>query len=563
MRSSLLRSIVLTTLTALALLLAGGWLLGSLLPAMPQAAAQGPLVPPPLRTRAALPAPPLIALPLLTPTVAATPQMTVAPAAVITPTATDTIAGTAAAVTDTETSAAPLVLTPTATLNSSESEDAPPLLLPTVTPTAAAGTAITNPATADIAATDVATGIVATDTVTTDTVTTNTVATSNAVALPTPTSTPTPDAAATRLVIELPDTLASGYRAQGSYSSQTVYPDGQISQQQGTFAIIQAPADNDYGSNQTFTLTSRTEDGQTDSIAVFLVDDYIAIHYNDAASPDRVSAAASTDDWVIVQRSAGSSLVKAIQPITDLAALLPQLADQAGSLDQAEIDGQPALHMRLDDLTLIGDQLLRPLLGTRGEIRSFKLDAWLTAPQDASDEPDDGPSAADPDSYVIRYTFQLELEGARVLDATFEEVSADQAVAWTYQVVEVDDSLEVAWPDAAPQPGVVNVPGFANGAFPLPSNAEWIGLANGVPEVLAPQPQAAVATFYRDLLTSQGWTVSGGDAFLRCTKDSDLFQLLLMEDEETGGTRISVLTGAALGDGPNNEPSADDPSATP
>lgn len=372
----------------------------------------------------------------------------------------------------------------------------------------------------------------------------------------------TPAANPPRLSLQPPEALMPGYRAQGSYSSQTIYADGEITQQQGNFAIVQAAANNDYGDNQSFALISRTPDGQTDSIAVFLVDDYIAVNYSAGSTPNADSAAQGADDWVVVQRSAGSSLVKAIQPITDLAAILPQLRGRADTVEPTDLEGQPATHLRLDDPSLIGDRVIRPLLGTSGTIRSFKLDAWLVEPSPVTQVSDGSVPTLEefaPDSYVARYNFQVELEGARVLDTDFNEVRADQAVAWTYQIVEVNDALEISWPAAAPQPGVVEVPGFATGTFPLPTNAEWIGLANDVPEVIAPQPQADVAAFYRDLLTPQGWTVSGNDALLRCTKADDVFQLLLMEDTETGGTRISVLSGAALG----LEASPTAPTATP
>jgi hypothetical protein len=325
--------------------------------------------------------------------------------------------------------------------------------------------------------------------------------------------------------------LPAAYVAQGTYASTTVYPDGTTAQQQGNFTIVQAPAPNLDGYNQQITLTTRRADGLTDVIQVYLVDDYILVDYGDGAggttAPTTGQTTPETTTWTVVRRAQGSGLVRAIQPISDLALFFPRVVEQAEFIGADEIAGQETLHYRIQGESALGARLVQPLLGITGDFRALQLDAWL----------------AIPGGYVVRYSFQVDLEDARVLDAARNEVRADQAVTWTYQLSPLEQPPAITWPAQAPRPDAWPIAGFAPGEFPLPPDTTFVSAVDNVIELQSTAPVATVADFYRGELSRLGWTVTGQNALLQVSKaQAESFELLLEEDQTGPGSTITVLS---------------------
>jgi hypothetical protein len=331
------------------------------------------------------------------------------------------------------------------------------------------------------------------------------------VLLPTVTPTPAPAPAPAA-----PVTGHATYRVQGTFVSQTRYPDGSVISQQGSFAILHQRAANAYGVNQAYRLSTLRADGWIDTAAVFLVDDYIAITFGEG-------------DWMVLRRDRGSSLVAAIRPILDLAAALPAVADHAEDAGTETRDGLATHHIRITAADDLGHELVRPILGLAGEIRTLTLDAWIVIP------------TAETGPYVLAYDFRVEIAGAAVFDSRHQEVLADQTVSWSYELLDVNAPLTIAWPAGAPAPGVVDVPGFTLGEFPLPPQTELISLVDGIPALLSLQTEGDVAAFYHAKLPELGWQVEGESGLLRCTKEGNGFQLLIRADPAAGGTRVSIL----------------------
>jgi hypothetical protein len=230
---------------------------------------------------------------------------------------------------------------------------------------------------------------------------------------------------------------------------------------------------------------------------------------------------------MLVRRDQGSNIVRAIQPITDLAVLFPRIIDQAEFIGQEEIGGISSLRYRIDDPNGQGARLIQPLLALTGVIRSLKLEVWIAVPG----------------GFVVAYNFQVELAGARVLDAASNEARADQAVTWTYQLTPSDVAQPIEWPADAPTPDAFPVPGFAPGDFPIPPNTELLSLVGGVPDLVSTQTLVQIDSFYRTELFTLGWTVEGEGGLLRCSKEGANFQLLIAADTTSNGTRISILPG--------------------
>jgi hypothetical protein len=315
-------------------------------------------------------------------------------------------------------------------------------------------------------------------------------------------------------VVTISVPLPPSYEAQGSFGSQTVYTDSTIVQQQGRFSIVQSEAPNAYGGNQQYTLSTQRAAGQSDEINVYQIEDYIVVNF-------------SGGEWMLARRDQGSNIVRAIQPLTDLAILFPRIIDQAELVGQENIGGISTLRYRIDDPTGQGARLIQPLLALTGDIRSLKLEVWIAVPG----------------GYVVAYNFQVELAGARVLDEEGNEVRADQAVSWTYQLTPTEEPQPITWPADAPTPKAFPLPGFAAGEFPIPPNTELLTLVRGVPELISMESLVSVDSFYRTELLALGWEVEGEDGLLRGNKEGITIQLLISEDMATGGTHITVIPG--------------------
>ncbi|MCC6455061.1 MAG: hypothetical protein IT328_08975 [Caldilineaceae bacterium] len=451
-----------------------------------------PLTPPPL-TAQAVRVGPLLPEPTSTltstSTVSVTAALTVTPALTVIPPLTGTI-----------------VLTPTPAA----------ILLPTVTPTRLPGIVLLPTPTAtppQSAASLTPTAAVATTDLITQAIVITQTAPITAGAVTTESAGASPPAS---LTATLP--LPPSYQAQGTFSSQTVFTDSTTAEQQGSFTILQTAATNAYGANQHYTLRTQRAVGELEEINVYQIDNYVAVNYTGG-------------DWMLVRRDQGSNIVRAIQPITDLALLFPRIIDQAEFVGQEEIAGVPSLRYRLDDPTGQGARLIQPMLALTGEIRALTLDVWIAVPG----------------GYVAAYNFQVQLAGARVLDANRDEVRADQAVMWTYQITPDEEAQPILWPTNAPTPDAFPIPGFAPGDFPIPPDTELLSLVGGVPDLISKLTPQEIDSFYRSELFTRGWTVEGESGLLRCSKEGTSFQLLITDEAETGGSHITVLPGELVG----------------
>lgn len=325
-----------------------------------------------------------------------------------------------------------------------------------------------------------------------------------------PTTTPTP-------LIPIPasitgSSLPPSFHARGVFSSTTIFAAGDVQEQSGEFDITHVQAANAYGADEAYELTTRGTDGVADIVAVFQIGDHIAVRY-------------AEDEWIVLDRAGGSGLVMAIQPIIGLARGFGQVRGQAQDLGMEEVNGAAARHLRLNDAARAVDATGQPFFPASGDIESLRFDAWVT----------------EPEGMVIRYTFAMEISGSRVLNAAFEPVTADQQVAWSFDVLEMDEGLALAWPEDAPTPGVLEAPGFAPGEFPIPPNTQVVSNYGGLPELAVAAGVAEVSRFYQDQLMALGWDVEGDPGLLRCAKDGVTFQLLITEDETSKGSRITVL----------------------
>lgn len=343
-------------------------------------------------------------------------------------------------------------------------------------------------------------------------------ATSAATPVLLPTTTPTPPIPISASITG--SSLPPSFHARGVFSSTTIFAAGDVQEQSGEFAITHVQAANAYGADEAYELTTLGTDGVADIVAVFQIGDHVAVRY-------------AEDEWIVLDRADGSGLVMAIQPIIGLARGFGQIRDQAQDLGMEEVNGVAVRHLRLDDAARAVDATGQPFFQASGHIKSLRFDAWVT----------------EAESMVIRYTFAMDISGSHVLNTEFQPVTADQRVAWSFDVLEMDGGLTLAWPEGAPTPGVLSVPGFAPGEFPIPPNTQAVPSYGGLTELVSAADVSEVSRFYQERLMALGWSVEGGPGLLRCAKDGVAFQLLITEDiseditenEKSKGSRITVL----------------------
>lgn len=334
---------------------------------------------------------------------------------------------------------------------------------------------------------------------------------------PTPTPAETPGAAALVLLPTITPapadsgSLPANYHAVGAFASATTFADGATQRQEGSFTITHVQAANVYGADEAYELTTAGDGGGAETVAVFQIGDHVAVRY--------------ADDWMVLDRAGGSQLVKAVQPITELARRFAHLRGQAQDLGREEVDGVTAHHYRLDDPATSADLLAQPIFQPSGKVTALQLDGWID----------------ESTGFLVRYTFEMKVLGAQVLDAHLNTVNADQQVHWSFEVTESGEGITLPWPEDAPAPGVVQVPGFAPGEFPIPPDAEIVSTYVGMPELVSTAGVDEVGAFYQDRLVALGWSVEGDMGLFRCARDGVTFQLLITADETTGGSKITVL----------------------
>lgn len=333
------------------------------------------------------------------------------------------------------------------------------------------------------------------------------------VLLPTPTPTPAPAGstqpqAETGPGIQLPDT----FRARGTFRTRSTFADGSVTVQQGEFQMAFVRTDSAYGSDESYVLTTRHEDGSEETVAVYQVGDRLAVNYGEG-------------DWLVVQRDQGSAFAAGIQAFVDLSQAIARNLTDAERVGVEMVNGVPAIHYRIDNPGRFATLFPAETAANMGQILSMQYDGWV----------------AQEGGFVVKYDFVAEVRGARTLGPDFQPTEADQSLSWSYEMLDIGADVAVSWPADAPEPGVIQVPGFAPGEFPLPPETELVNYYGGIPELVSRLSEEEVTQFYQDTLTAMGWSVEGSFGFYTCRKGDDSFSLVITRDEASDETRVTIL----------------------
>ncbi len=108
------------------------------------------------------------------------------------------------------------------------------------------------------------------------------------------------------------------------------------------------------------------------------------------------------------------------------------------------------------------------------------------------------------------------------------------------EMYDINALIRIELPAGAPQPGQVQVPGFAAGEFPLPPGAQVQGNFGSMITLTVDLSQAEVEQFFTERLTALGWTKSG-EFMPTWSKDGASFSLFITSAEGEG-VNISIIS---------------------
>ena len=312
------------------------------------------------------------------------------------------------------------------------------------------------------------------------------------------------------LTVNDPADVLDSYRAAGTLISKSTFADGSVGEETMNFTVEYTGAENAYGGNRRSSIVSTLADGTTDLIELYEVDDAMATRFE--------------DEWVSYGRD---SLEATMMSARDLA-IVPDAIDPAANginyVGVEEINGMAAHHYVMTDALAFSTMIEDPL--PEGQFEEFTYDVWIAV---------DG-------AYVVRFELVADISGATTTDDQLNEVTADQHYSWAYELTDINSAISIAWPEDAPQPGVVVMSGFEEGAFPIPDGGELTSAFPGFIEIGTSLTVDEAIDFYSTALQDLGWSFEGDFGFYTATKGDQSITLSASASEDGSGTNVMVFS---------------------
>lgn len=320
-------------------------------------------------------------------------------------------------------------------------------------------------------------------------------------------ATPTP-AAPAEGSFEAPATVLKSYRTRGGFVISSTFPDGSVTEQEMTLAGAFVRTDNAYGSDESFEMTIRDGD-EVDAVALYKIGDWVSVK--------------SSDEWVTVGRDNAGLFTAMADLFTGFVDQFVTQREDAQNLGDEEVNGVPATHYRIDDVSIFQRMaLMAP--DSEEVIESVSMDVWV----------------AQEGNFLLKYAVLAEVSNVPETGADGAEVRVSQSVNWTYEVLDANADLTIALPADAPEPGRAAIPGFAEGEFPVPDGSTLGANLIGMPEVTSDLSQEELVQFYSDAFAALGWTFAGDYGFYEVTKGEINFALYF-DVTEDGKSRVQVF----------------------
>ncbi|MBI3959916.1 MAG: hypothetical protein HY328_13980 [Chloroflexi bacterium] len=322
------------------------------------------------------------------------------------------------------------------------------------------------------------------------------------------TNTPTPAASASNS-FAAPDAVLNSYRTRGQFLITTTRQDATTAVQEMALEGAFVRTDSAYGSDESFLMTIK-EDESVESVAIYKIGEW-------------VSARSQEDEWITVGRDNAGLFTAMSDLFTGFVDQFVLEQDDAQNLGEESVGGQPATHYRIDDIDIF-QRMAQMVPDSQEVIESVTMDVWV----------------AKEGNYILKYSIQSEVSNVKETDASGAEVTVIQTVNWSYEIHDVNGDITIELPADAPQPGVVVIPGFAEGAFPLPEGGTLAANMIGMPEITSQLSQDELVQFYTDAFAALGWTFAGDFGFYEVKKGDVSFSMFI-DVGENGKGRAQIF----------------------
>ena len=305
-----------------------------------------------------------------------------------------------------------------------------------------------------------------------------------------------------------PSAILNSYRTRGQFLITTTFPDGTsaVQDMQLTGAFVRA--DNAYGSDQSFEMTIN-EDGSTETVIIYQLGEWVSVK--------------SQGEWVTVGRDNAGLFTSMSDIFTSFVDQFVLEGTEADNLGDETIDGVATTHYQMQDISIF-TRMAQMSADSDEVIEKAEMNVW--GAKDAG--------------YVLKYEVVADVSNVKDTDASGAEVATTQSVHWSYQISDVNSDITITLPADAPEPGTVNIPGFAEGEFPLPEGGKMAANMIGMPEITGDLSQEELVTFYTDAFASLGWSFSGDFGFYEVTKGETTFSMFI-DTDDSGKGRAQVF----------------------
>ncbi len=319
------------------------------------------------------------------------------------------------------------------------------------------------------------------------------------------TNTPAPEAnsASTANSFAAPGDVLDSYRTRGGLLINTTFPDGRTTKQEMLLEGAFVKTDNAYGSDQSFEMTL-TEEGTTETVTIYQIGDWVSAN--------------TQGEWVTVGRDNAGLFTSMSDIFTSFTDQFVLESGEAEKLGDETIDGVATTHYQIQDVSIF-TQMAQMAPDSEEVIDKAEMNVWV----------------AKDSGYVLKYDVLAEVSNVKDTDASGAEVATTQRVNWSYQVYDVNSDITVTLPADAPEPGTINIPGFAEGEFPVPEGGKLAVNMTGMPEITSELSQEELVAFYTDTFAALGWSFSGDFGFYEVKKGETTFSLFIDTDDRGKG----------------------------
>ncbi|MCP4164827.1 MAG: hypothetical protein GY759_02905 [Chloroflexi bacterium] len=325
---------------------------------------------------------------------------------------------------------------------------------------------------------------------------------------PVPTDTPIPEETARELVL-ISDLLDS-YQSTGTFDITIGYPDGTSEQQASTFEIDWVRTDGPEGADIRMVTSGITEANPSapDSIEIYGVGEFTYMNLG--------------GEWITSPRSEGD--------LEDFGAFYQDPDEMIDDLDQLTLEGEESIngietvHYSFDNTPFFAAFFGDEALGVESNLTSTTGDVWV----------------AKEDGYVVKMLFTVEGEDIADQDDAGNEILTNIAFSWQFEITDTNNLDGIELPEGAPQPGAVDIPGFAPGEFPLPPDTKLEGGFAGIFTFNSGLSETEVNDFLDSEMTALGWSKEG-DFLPMWTKD-DVSLTIMVSPVDGGGATILVMS---------------------